>query len=328
MPYPVEPAQLPAEFDLDTLVVTPPDIDYTFHELVTELNTVPAVAGSITIPVDSALRYAVGVPLYFAGHGVFRVIARNTTADTITIENVTATPAIALQIGTPFNVCALPPVEDEDAAENLIYDVVTTQFTIPAVGSAVTILVSRGGWLVVDGVIFVEDAGWFRVVTIPTTQSCTATYLYTNGGAAPGGTVSPGARVHAVSELVYSPDNVTILHSNASATPGSGQIAVGPQFPQTPSATGVVRSNVKIQYGSLAAATYATSAELAAITFPTPFSVAPVVTVSFYSPSNKVLGELFMFKFSELSATGFRIVMYCSASSGANAVLSWTAIGI
>jgi hypothetical protein len=328
MPYPVEPAQLPPDFDLTTLEVTPPDIDYTFHELVTELNTVPAVAGTITIPVDSAVRYAVGTPLYFAGHGIFRVTSRSTVNETITIENVTATAGIAIQIGTPFNVCALPPIVEEDAAANPIYDTLASSFSVPGVGNPVTIEVINGGWFVLNGIIFVENAGWFKITDPAASGSdkkCATLQIFTHGGAT-SGTITAGARVHAVSELPYIPDGATIVTSNATAAPGGGRMAVGTQFPQTP---GV--ASVKILTGSTTPTTYAAPAgtkTVATVTFDPAFTGVPSVTLSAVCPN--VASAMYpVVHLSELSATQMTIKLDIGASgSGADAYVNWIAIGV
>ncbi len=324
MPYPFTPSQVPETFDLDSLGVTPPDIDFTFHEKVVDVFAVPAPLATVTITVDDSARYAIGVPLYFAGFGIFRVTGLPSSTG-ITIESVTAATGVSVPIGTPFCTCALPETADEPAAtDNLIYDTLATSFVVPAVGADASIEVIRGGWFVLNAVIFVENAGWFKISNPydGSDKKCVAAKLFDNGSAAAGGTIPAGARVHAATELPYTPDNDTIVHSMVGVVPGTGRIAVAGKYPTTPGTAGV-----KIVYGETAPNdAYNTTLTDVAVVFADAFEDPPHVTITLVAP-NVGNTSLPSYGLKVVSETGFTIFIDCQAALGAGAYFLWSAIG-
>ena len=320
MPYPYEPQQIPAEFDLDDLVVTPPDVDYLFHEKTTQVFAVPAPLGTVGIDVEESARYAIGVPLYFAGFGIFLVTGLPSDTS-ITVESITATEGESVPIGTPFCVCALPETTEEDE-DTQMYDVLAAGFTLPAVGNEVEITVVRGGWFLLNAIFYVAGAGWYRITNpyVGSDRVCTAEKLYTNGSP-DGGTVSAGAFILPVGELPFSADGVTIVTSNPTNTAGEGLLSTGPTIPKTPDLEDQI-----IQTGATApSAGWGPGYVNAVITFPIEFGNVPVVTFSPLVPN--YANNNFVYYLTALSETGMTITIYASTTTGADSQMLWIAIG-
>jgi len=321
MAYPYEPEITPPTLTLTDLVVTPPDVDYTFHELVTAPFAVPAPLGTVAVAVEDSTRYAAGMPLYFAGYGIF-LVSSLLSPTSIAVESLTATTGVTVPIGVPFNSCARP-AEVTAAEANPIYDTLSAAITIPALGAPVTIDVVNGGWFVLSGILFIEAAGWYQI-TDPyngSDKSCIAVKLYDDGSPATG-TVSAGATVLAVGELPYAPDGDTIITSNATGLPGGGRFAVDPRFPQTPNEDKVI-----IQTGITAKhAGYYSRVRLPAITFSTAFVSAPFVTATPFLPNTPC--DYCLVKVSALSNTGMTLDVYANGMTPPDSQVMWTAIGV
>lgn len=99
----------------------------------------------------------------------------------------------------------VPGVEGDPGADGAAgtdgvnaYTQTTADFTVPAINSNVTVSVANSTWIVVGQEIFIEDAGYFVVVSKGSTTSVTLTYsdydINTNAGnnVATGSGVGPG----------------------------------------------------------------------------------------------------------------------------------------
>jgi len=321
MAYPYEPQQLPSDFDLETLEVSPPDVDYSFHEKTTELVAVPAPLASVQVTVEDSTRYAIGMYLYFAGIGVLYVNGLP-SATSISVESITATEGTSIPIGTPFASCAEPVETAEEADDPFVYDFLAEPFTIPAVGGSVAITVLTGGWFVLNGVIFVEGAGWFRI-TDPengSDKSCIAEKLYENGSTATG-VISAGSFVKAVTELPYAPDEDTIVTDfSGGSTPGYGVMIVGPQFPQAPDSDDTI-----IQVGfTPQTASLNGHSSVGPISFGEEFEDLPVVVITPFFPNGS--NSSTRWDVTDLSTTEFSFHVDAT-TTGADSQFMWIAVG-
>jgi hypothetical protein len=96
-------------------------------------------------------------------------------------------------------VVEIPGVEGSqgDAGSDGVnaFTVTTADFTVPAIGSNVTVLVGDSTWASVGQNVFVEGAGVFSVVSKPGSGSLVLQYLDYDGNTASGNTITAGAQV-------------------------------------------------------------------------------------------------------------------------------------
>jgi hypothetical protein len=100
----------------------------------------------------------------------------------------------------------------------------TAQFIVPAIGANVTLAVSNsnpstGSWAVPGQSIYIENAGYYTVVS-STTTSIVVTNTGTTGNTAPGTTVASGQQVSPAG--VAQPQSGTILYDYFGETAGTG----------------------------------------------------------------------------------------------------------
>lgn len=75
------------------------------------------------------------------------------------------------------------------------YTVTTANFTVPAIGSNVTVSVGNSGWMVPGQNIFVQGPADFTVSSVPNATSVILTFLGYTGNVAPGAVIAAGAGV-------------------------------------------------------------------------------------------------------------------------------------
>ena len=104
----------------------------------------------------------------------------------------------------------------------------TAQFIVPAIGSNVTLAVSNsnpstGSWAVPGQSIFIENAGYYTVVS-STTTSIVVTNTGTTGNIAPGTTVVSGQQVSPAGVASSQGGRLQFNYFNATAGTGSYQL--------------------------------------------------------------------------------------------------------
>ncbi len=75
------------------------------------------------------------------------------------------------------------------------YTTTTANFTVPAIGSDVTVFVGESGWMVVGQPIFVEGPATFTVASITNETQVELTFVGAFGDVSPGATITAGAGV-------------------------------------------------------------------------------------------------------------------------------------
>lgn len=123
-----EPEVIPADVTLIGAMEVPGIASNTAYmwEPTTEALAVPAVDGTIAVTVVNAIEYAIGGYIFFPFIGWFRITARNTDAQTITILN-TGTPgnedaATAIAAGTPMIHTAAPSIDTGIIDGEIVWD--------------------------------------------------------------------------------------------------------------------------------------------------------------------------------------------------------------
>jgi hypothetical protein len=71
----------------------------------------------------------------------------------------------------------------------------TADFIVPTIGNTVTVLVLNSTWMIVGENVFVEFAGYFNIVGIPSAQSVTLGYLNYQGNTNAGNLIAAGGHV-------------------------------------------------------------------------------------------------------------------------------------
>jgi hypothetical protein len=104
----------------------------------------------------------------------------------------------------------------------------TAQFIVPAIGANVTLAVSNsnpstGSWAVPGQSIYIENAGYYTVVS-STTTSIVVTNTNTTGNTAPGTTVTSGQQVSPAGVAFSQGGRLQFNYFNATAGTGSYQL--------------------------------------------------------------------------------------------------------
>ena len=119
----------------------------------------------------------------------------------------------------------LPTIAGSAGVDGLnAFTTTTAQFTVPAIGANVTLAVSNtnpstGSWAVPGQSIYIENAGYYTVVS-STTTSIVVTNSGTTGNTAPGTVVASGQQVSPAG--IASPQSGTILYDYFVETAGTG----------------------------------------------------------------------------------------------------------
>lgn len=119
----------------------------------------------------------------------------------------------------------IPSISGPNGTDGLnAFTTTTAQFIIPAIGSNVTLAVSNtnpstGSWAVPGQAIYIENAGYYTVVS-STTTSIVCTNTGTTGNIAPGTTVASGQQVSPAG--VASPQSGTVIYDYFGETAGTG----------------------------------------------------------------------------------------------------------
>lgn len=128
-----------------------------------------------------------------------------------------AAPGCVAQGGVPYQ--GLPGTPGTAGTNGInAFSVLTSSFVTPAIGSNVTIAVSNSLWIVPGQVIFLQFAGYYLVVSVPSTASATIQNLGYTPNAISGTTIGAGA---------------ALTPSGPSGTPGSttGVTSIGISVP-------------------------------------------------------------------------------------------------
>jgi hypothetical protein len=83
----------------------------------------------------------------------------------------------------------------------------TADFIVPTIGNSVTVLVLDSSWMIVGENVFVEFAGYFNIVGIPSAQSVTLGYLNYQGNTHAGELIASGGKISPTGTQA----NVTLL---------------------------------------------------------------------------------------------------------------------
>lgn len=116
------------------------------------------------------------------------------------------------------------------------YTTTTANFTVPAVNANRTIDVASSDFAIATQVLFVEGAGYYRVITKPSATQLEVENLGYTGNAAPSAVITSGAGVSPAGErgdagpsgLLTSNSGVVSDHQATPPTTGSGQSAIYP----------------------------------------------------------------------------------------------------
>ena len=103
--------------------------------------------------------------------------------------------AVPISVSVPGIEGAAGTDGSPGAAGTNAYTLTTADFEVPIPGSNVTVAVADSTWITVGQVLFIQGAGWFTVVSKPTTQSVLVTYVNTGINANAGATISAGAQI-------------------------------------------------------------------------------------------------------------------------------------
>lgn len=95
----------------------------------------------------------------------------------------------------------------------------TADFVVPAIGDQVTVSVGNSSWMAVNGLVFVEGAGIFQVISIPSATSVVLEYLDYSVNTNEAATVTTGSMVNPSG----SEPNVTLLPSISDYEIGGSQ---------------------------------------------------------------------------------------------------------
>lgn len=161
--------------------------------------TVPAVGSGVSINVAStAWMGGVGYGIFVTGAGYYL------------IQSITdATHAVVTNSGSPANV---PPgtsvvsggtvtgagpqgAPGSTATVLSAYDSTTASFTMPSVGSTVTITINNTAWLSANQIIYVASAGYFQIATVVNATTLSATNLNYPGNATATTVIASGSKV-------------------------------------------------------------------------------------------------------------------------------------
>jgi len=126
----------------------------------------------------------------------------------------------------------IPGIQGEPGADGTngtdgvnAYTVLTSGFNTPAVGDPVNIVIADNSWMVVGQKIFIEDAGYYEVLSTTGTTGASVENLGYEDNVAPatpvasGGGVSPGGTQPSVAGLATSGANSNITSLSGLTTP-------------------------------------------------------------------------------------------------------------
>jgi hypothetical protein len=221
----------------------------------------------------------------------------------------------------------LPTIAGSSGVDGLnAFTTTTAQFTVPAIGANVTLAVSNtnpstGSWAVPGQSIYIENAGYYTVVS-STTTSIVCTNVGTVGNTAPGTTVASGQQVSPAG--VAQPQSGTILYDyfGETATTGSWTLF-----------NGVDQS---LTYDKFALSTNQDEVNIKAF-ITTPITINPTTAFRFrvdgnvifsttninYSPFCRITFDITL---NRVSSTGFTIIakQYVTSGKGQTTVYDYS----
>jgi hypothetical protein len=170
-----------------------------------------------------------------------------------------STPEV-IEVPGPEGDAGTPGTDGTDGV-NAYTIVATSTFVVPAVNANVNITVANSTWMVIGQNLFVEGAGYFEVVTLPSDTSVQAKYLDyevnthatevipVGAGVSPGGTQPAAPTVATVAPITAyaSGTAYTITASDAAVVFGTTQPSV------TLTTAGVWRLSARLKIGYVGA---------------------------------------------------------------------------
>lgn len=151
---------------------------------------VPSAGNTVAVAVDNSSVLQVGQYVVTAGPANFIVTAiGSTTSVTLRFLSNTGdvTPGTSVTSGTALSPAAQSGVN--------AYTTLTSQITIPAVGTTVTAAVGNSQWMAIGQKVVIDGPATFSVSSKPTTTSVVLTFLGYIGDLAAGNTIANGATV-------------------------------------------------------------------------------------------------------------------------------------
>lgn len=138
-------------------------------------------------------------------------------------------PSPCCNPGDPETVTLVPGTQGEpgtDGADGTdgvnAFTVTTADFTVPAIGNSVIVLVADSTWATFGQNVFVQGAGYFQVTGKPSSTALTLTYLNYAGNASTGNNIVTGAQISPAgtqpSVVADLPDPVTDNTTGTSST--------------------------------------------------------------------------------------------------------------
>lgn len=93
-------------------------------------------------------------------------------------------------------VQGIPGTDGTDGADGVnAFTVTTADFTVPAIGNSVIVIVADSTWATFGQNVYVQGAGYFQVTGKPSSTSLTLTYLDYVGNASTGNNIVTGAQI-------------------------------------------------------------------------------------------------------------------------------------
>ena len=167
--------------------------------------TMPAVANSIAVAVETPANYAIGMWVYIVGIGYLEVTSVGAT--TITLKNTgnssNAAPGVSVSDGTVM-IPGFPKANADEALRPL--DVLTAPFVTVANTATVNIEIQDNSWVAVGMTLYIKGAGKMLVtavnmdgVTVTVQNGKTLNTKNANAGT----TIASGTAVFACDDFPY-----------------------------------------------------------------------------------------------------------------------------
>jgi hypothetical protein len=151
---------------------------------------VPSIGSTVTIAVLNTAEFVVNQNVIVAGPANFLVTAINsTTSMTIQFLGYVNDVVVGTTIDSPATV-ASAGLQGSNA-----YTTTTAQFTIPAIGSNVTVAVRNTAWMATGQVVVAAGPATFTVSSIASSTSVVLTFLGYVGDLAPANTIANGSTI-------------------------------------------------------------------------------------------------------------------------------------
>ena len=163
--------------------------------------TIPPIGNTVTVNVIQSDWMAAGISIYIAGDWFTVSSIPSLTSVILTYANVVSNVNAGNTVTSGAKM-----ITSGHNGENAYTLTIAADQVIPALASNVTVNVANSDWMVVGSNVVIGDASWgkatYQVVSLPTSQSATLTFLGYPADAAPGVTMTTGSRVSVCGVLI------------------------------------------------------------------------------------------------------------------------------